>query len=393
MPPRAERFENPACGPVWAAFLALAEGDKHLMLEALRDHLAVAEEERSGPAAVRQARLVAALRECAAILNHSPSVEEYRRLRSEREGLHWPPDGSIRRWAGGTWNVALKLARLDAVPDEDVLVVELGPTFAAAEATAALQQCALELKQVPALSAYLSWVRREDVRRRPGRRPRSVLVFQRLFGSYSAALVAAGLEGSPGRPGALPDGIATRSVRSYRWTDDQLGESLRAIAEMVGGPPTVQLYVHMRQGLINDAHEEGRSLALPSYSAYHHRFRVWDNALVAAGLRPRGGRGVSSVPRPVSRLGPGRRYPDEDILAAIRVCWMEIGEPFTSPRYSEWRDEQQRADEIAGRRVQRVPSYDAIWGRFGSWDAGVAAALDLSDDDDPEPGDGAPAHS
>lgn len=388
MPPRAERFENAACGPVWAAFLALPEGDKHLMLRALREHLAVTEE-RTGPTAVRQARLVAALRECAEILGHSPSVKEYRTLQRGREGL-WPPDGTIRRWVGGLWNDALQVARLDAVPDADVLIIEHGPQFTAEEAVAALRHCAQELKQVPVLSSYLSWARREDVRRRPGRRPKTVAVFQRLFGSHPGALVAAGLEGAPGRLGPLREGVAIRSVRGYRWTDEQLAEALRETAEIVGGSPTVQVYIHVRTKRIDEAHRQGRSLALPSYSAFHSRFRCWDAALAAADLPTRGGRGVASVPRRPGPPGTGRRYSDEDIFAAIRVCWMEIGEPFSSPRYTEWRAGQQEADTAAGRRVRRIPSYHVIWGRFGSWEAGVAAALDLpAEDDDFETREGA----
>lgn len=377
-PARAERFANPVCEPLWAAFLTLPEGDKHLFLEEVQRHL-VQGEDRVGLAGTRNALLVGALRECAQALGHSPSIKEYRAYRRETDD-RLPPDASIRRWAGGSWNDALLRARLDAEVEPDVLVVDLGPAFTAQEAIHAIRDCAREGGVVPVLTDYLSWARREDVRRRPGRRPRTVAVFQRLFGGWLPALVAAGLESRPGHESPLPDSIQVRHGRGYRWSDEQLADTLRAAARDIGRVPTVQAFSHYRQRRLDAAHAEGKAIALPSYTAFLARYRQWDVALVAAGLEARGGRAVHSIPG--RRRGGRRRIPDEEMIAAIRLCWMEIGEPFTPPRYRDWRLGVLARDEAEGRRPRRIPSYHSIWGRFGTWDAAIDAALTLDEDDE-----------
>jgi hypothetical protein len=57
---------------------------------------------------------------------------------------------------------------------------------------AALGECTSDLGHVPSLTEYLGWAHRPDVRERPGRRPRSYKVFERL-GGFRTALTAAGL--------------------------------------------------------------------------------------------------------------------------------------------------------------------------------------------------------
>ena len=76
---------------------------------------------------VRVRRAIAALREAAEILGRSPSVGDYRRLQAERRELDWPPDGSLRKWLGGSWNDCLARAHLEAVADGDALVAQMGP--------------------------------------------------------------------------------------------------------------------------------------------------------------------------------------------------------------------------------------------------------------------------
>lgn len=381
------------CAPLWAAFLTLPEGDKHLFLEEVQRHLVQADE-RVGLSALRDSLLTGALRECAQALGHSPSIKEYRTYRRETDD-RLPSDGSIRRWAGGSWNEALLRARLDAEVEPDVLVIDLGPAFTAEEAIQAMRDCATEGGVVPTLIDYLSWARREDVRRRPGRRPRTVAVFQRLFGGWLPALVAAGLEARPGHESPLPDSIQVRVGRGYRWNDEQLAETLRAAARDLGRVPTVQAFSHYRQRRLDAAHAQGKAIALPSYTAFLARYRQWDVALVAAGLEARGGRSVHSIPgRP---RGGRRRIPDEEMFASIRLCWMEIGEPFTAPRYMDWRLGVLARDRAEGHRPRRIPSYHSIWGRFGTWDVAVDVALALDEDDEDdaaleegEPEDGGP---
>ena len=99
----------------------------------------------------------------------------YERLRCElgRKG-DWPPESSIRRFVGGTWNDALRRAALDPVADGDALRTQLGGRLTPEECAAAVRECSEETRDpLPTYSSYIAWCRRPDVRRRPGRRPHS----------------------------------------------------------------------------------------------------------------------------------------------------------------------------------------------------------------------------
>jgi hypothetical protein len=116
-PPRTKKFVSPEAEIVWPAIKALDEASKHELLGRLGDHLAVAEDDRT-PQGQRIARAVGALREAHRLFeaegNQGPlTVEVFRRLRVEHPEAGWPPDSSIRRWLGGSWNDALRRARLE----------------------------------------------------------------------------------------------------------------------------------------------------------------------------------------------------------------------------------------------------------------------------------------
>lgn len=95
----------------------------------------------------------------------------------------WPPDSSIRRWLGGSWNDALRAARLEALPDGDAIKVHLGGALTADEIIAALRLCAEHLGHVPTFTDYRHWACRPDVVQLAGRRPRSQPPIDRVFGS------------------------------------------------------------------------------------------------------------------------------------------------------------------------------------------------------------------
>jgi hypothetical protein len=85
-----------------------------------------------------------------------------------------PDDRCIRRWLGaGSWNDALRRAHLERLTDGDVVVFPHGRIYLAEEAKAALLDCAADLGHVPSYPEYMAWTNRPDVRRRPGRRPKS----------------------------------------------------------------------------------------------------------------------------------------------------------------------------------------------------------------------------
>jgi hypothetical protein len=198
--PRRGLFKDPAAVPVWAGITALDEATQHEVLKELRVRL-VAFDTRPGDVNKKRAKAIAALHHAAARLGgKSPTITEYRRLLSDNPGLDWPSDGAIRRALGagtkggeGDWNAALDQANLEAVPDTMAALPALGPKLTDEELIAALQECARDLGETPTTSSYMQWVRRPDVRRRPGRRPRSIQVFQSAFATWVAAKEAAGM--------------------------------------------------------------------------------------------------------------------------------------------------------------------------------------------------------
>jgi hypothetical protein len=137
------------------------------------------------------------------------------------------------------------------------------------------------------------------------------------FGSWNAALAAAGLEPHPHTPA---------------YTSDQLLEALRALAAELGRPPrTTEL--------------RGRP-DLPSPSTYRLHFGSWSAALRAAGLEPRRGWG-------------DRTYSDQELLDDLRALAAELGR---SPTQAEM---LARPD---------LPTPATYRNRFGSWSAAQRAA-------------------
>ena len=107
---------------------------------------------------------VAALREVADILGHSPSVKEYRSVRERLPELGLPPEGNVRRWLGGGWNDCLTRALLDAVAETDSPSRPIGKNdyYEDEQVLSALRECATDLASI----------HRFSVGRRLGRRPK-----------------------------------------------------------------------------------------------------------------------------------------------------------------------------------------------------------------------------
>ena len=373
-PPRTKRFNDPEAEVVWPAILMLPEAAKHELARRLGEHLAIAED-RTTPQGERVARAVTALRE--ALTRHHAgggtgplSVEAFRALRACHPDHGWPPDASIRRWLGGSWNDALRRARLETVPGGDVLTIRPGGMFTADEVVAAATACADELGVIPSLGIYIAWARRPDVLSRPGRRPMSQAAFDRLWpgGGWSGCLRAAGLIGDG--PDGLPavDGLARPSA--YRFTPAQVEAALQACAKDVGGSPRSTQYIAWRQSRL----AADPSRPLPSYNVISRLTGgSWDDALEACGLPRLGGRRTGSAGR-ILRRSRKPRFDDPTLLSLLREAYEAKGEPFTSTAYKQWRSEQQVRDR-AERRLRALPSYDVFWKRFGDWETARRTAL------------------
>ena len=375
-PPRGELFADPGARAVWAAIQALDPADQHDVLTELQALLAVAHIEGSVEK-TKLTRAVAALREAAQILGHSPSISEYEGIRKAKPELGWPPDGSLRRWFGRvSWNECLKRAHLDAHPDGDIVVRSLGPKLSPDEITEALKVCSEEIcaDRPPAFNEYLAWARRQDVKVRPGRRPLSQGPFERVFGSYRNAVAASGLIAEHE---AVQDPVTGR-VRSasYFISDEEIKSAILEVEETIGHTPRSTEYVRERDAVIRDSLKTGKPRTLPSLNAIFRRFRSWDGALTAAGLEPLGGRTTS---KGRLNLPHGPLYSDEDILETLRRAYAEIEPPFTTSRFIAWR-RKQLAESPSGEALwlpRRVPSWEVVHQRFGSWAEAVRRALDL----------------
>lgn len=140
---------------------------------------------------------------------------------------------------------------------------------------------------------------------------------RRLFGTWSAAIQAAGL--SP------------HKSKSARWTDAAILSALRGWASARGAPRA------------SDWSAPGADH--PTRALVTRRFGSWDNALRAAGLHP---------------TPPDRRWSEERIILALNT-WAK-----TNRRVPEARDWERAGPDHPG-RVH-------VWKRFGAWDAALHAA-------------------
>jgi hypothetical protein len=304
------------------------------------------------------------------------AYEDLRKVHGRRLG--WPPAGTIVRWFAGTWNDALRGAGLDSVPDGDALVRELGAAFTAEEVLDAVRAYATEIGDpLPTLTGYLRWARHPKVRARPGRRPSTQSVFDRLFGGWRNVLVTAGLARDDGVGGvghSVHSNGGGRKVflrSGYGYSEDQYRGALREIAERLGHSPTTGEYTCEREKLLAEEHANGLpSRAFPSPASHQKRIARWD--LIDAGLEPVRGRRRK---RGGGKRANGRSVTEQEILVALREGFTALGHPFTARGYAIWRREQIERDRAAG-RYRRLPSYAPIQDRYSTWAQACQAALD-----------------
>ena len=364
LPRRGERFADAVLNAIWAAILALPVAMQHLLLDELRNLLGRNDER--GSHAARQQVAISTLRECAELLGRSPSVGDYRSLKAQHPEFNWPADSTLRMWLGGSWNDCLRAARLEAVPDGDVVVSQWGQAITREEAIGALQTCAKELGTIPTLHTYLNWTRRPDVVRRSGRNPQSQGPFIRIFGGFPQAIIAAGLTSEDSAENATRR--ERLRVASYFITDQICTEALVRVADKLGRSPRVRDYIRAREALLDadpTDKDAGPLQALPAPSTIQKRFGTWDAALEAAGLEPLGGRSTGIK----GRRGQHRKGPQiktEEVVVCLIEAYEAKGDPFTGAAYRAWRTEQIERDREE-RRLRRIPSYDVIWSRFGNW--------------------------
>lgn len=180
-------------------------------------------------------------------------------------------------------------------------------------------------------------------------------VVYRLFGSWPAALIAAGLDSPPPGPPQRKDG----------WDHEAIVDAILEWAERFGEPPAA---VDWNPALARARGEHARADLFeaerprwPVQAAVRHHCGSWNAALQAATQRTTVAGLKRSAPRPA--IAPERAHSDAwsaaEVLAAIRAHRDEHGR---APTYDEW-----APGDPAGRR----PSTRTVLRIFGSWSAAV----------------------
>jgi hypothetical protein len=117
---------------------------------------------------------VMSLRTADEVLGRPPTQYEYRRLAAELRELDLVPDGTLRRWLGGSWSQCLARALLDTVSEGDFVTLCEGDLFQEAELVEAIRTYMAEHDgRIPTFSQLMIWTHMPSVRARPGRRPLS----------------------------------------------------------------------------------------------------------------------------------------------------------------------------------------------------------------------------
>jgi hypothetical protein len=368
LPPRLSQFADPVGDVVWAAVSALSPAEQQVLYKRLRDHLGD-ELLSENAVSARVHRAIEGLRRASELLGHSPSINEYRRLRESRPEEQLPPDGSIRSALGsGGWNHALRGARLDSVADGDVMGANLGTRLTDVECLAALRACAEDLGMVPSASLYRSWAARSDVRRRmPGRRPMTITPIVRHFGNFSSGLAAAGLIRDETSAMTLANGVVR--MGDGRVTDDQIAAALQEVRDRLGHGPRSNAYGFVREQIIRETAAAGDPRTIPSVPTLIYRYGSWNRALEKFGMEPFEAR---SDVKPFTPREHNRRlmvFSEEEMLAAIREAAesVEKGPKLGLQDYVLWRKaEIDRSLRETG-TARRLPAPETIRTHLGSW--------------------------
>lgn len=353
------RFESVETEIVWAAVERLDVAAKHALLDELANELFVEPHLRKAGPATREARAVLALREAAAILGHSPSINEYIELSGQHRENRWPHPSRIRRWLGSnSWNRALERAGLESVTTDAIIRERRGSNFTDDQLIEALRLAGEEFGGAPTFEEYNHWARRPDIVAKHGLVPRSVATFISAFGSWTGACIAAGLRDSEVL--ITKRGVVRYAAHAYEQAEAI--EALQFAATKIGRTPTVGEYNELRKIVQAGASDSDRR-TLPSVTVIKRLLeRDWDKACLAAGLEDPG----KSVSAPFS---------DEELIG-FAVEALEEGFD-TAASYETWRSELRRKAEEAGQKPRRLASAVAIRKRLGGWQRVRARAEEI----------------
>jgi len=368
-PPRLKRFVHPEAELLDRAIAQVDPAIQHDILDLLAQRLL--DSSLNVLTHTRDARAITSLRDAHRELGASPSIKQYRRLRLDRPDLDLIPDGHIRRWLGNVgWNKCLERAHLDAVSDGDFATRGLGGVFSDDELETAARECFEDLGGVvPSWTQYYMWAARPDVQARLGRRPKSPNPFQRR-GGLPAILHQLGLA-SPAPVTVRADGVVRPAKYSYAREDFRA--ALCEVATALGGTAPRQIDYRRERNRIQQASGSGHApRLLPCPTVIIKRYGTWAAALADAGLD-----GGAAKEPPVFSQSGNTQYSDDDYTSILKQAFDDLGEPFTSGRYTRWREQQRRKQRVAGIRTSRyfLPTVSAFTRRFGGWQRACRVAL------------------
>jgi hypothetical protein len=215
----------------------------------------------------------------------------------------------------------------------------------------ALRACAGELGVVvPSAAQYEAWRMASP----SGVGAPTIAQLRRACGSWSKALVllSDAPEADPTRRRLLlahgrrfSEEAALRAVRKYlAWLPkDEL--------------PTLSRYLEWASCVPRD--EDGRTRVPSKDEPFIRLFGSWIGALRAAGVEP--------SRMHVRRARRARRFTRDDVLAALRAAFAELGEPLSRLRYDAWVRERDRQAGDEGSRFPPAPLSATISNELGGW--------------------------
>ena len=367
--PHWQRFDRKEVEVCWAAIETLDIADKLTLLRELATEVAAAGAKR-GNEYEKVVAAVMSLRTADEVLGRPPTQYDYRRLRAELPELNLVPDGTLRRWLGGDWNQCLTRALLDTVSEGDFVTLCEGDQFSEEELVEAIRMYMAEHEgRIPTFSQLMIWTHMPSVRAQPGRRPLSNAPFRRL-GGYPAVLERNGIVSKDARRFDLRGRMLPLA---WRFTDEELRAAVNDIAREPGDPPREADYRDAReaQRIRVAAGNASAETILPAVSTLKKRFGpTWADVLEAAGQpRVEAMRAARAPPRH-SRV----RWNRDPLVEAVKKAWVDIGEPFTKPAYTSWR---QRKLKLAAENDEplRIPHAEVICRTFGGWPEACDACL------------------
>lgn len=280
-----------------------------------------------------------------------PSVRQYDEWRrTVAAGRAAPSSGQIRR-RFGSWR-----ASQEAVfgrPGADPLRRRLGPArvaFTRDEAIAGLKRFIVENPGAPITKrTYLRWARFACARERAARLPTSGDPFLRLFGSFTDAVIAAGIPvanpmpGGPSRPGHF-------AARSRQALEEFIVEC--------GAPVTQPRYDRWRTRQA----AAGVLPVAPTTNTVVRAFGTWTTAVTLVA-------GAQATNR---THGRGREYTDRELLGGLRACARATGRRPTLSSYRAYRARRAEAGE-------QLAAPETIRSRLGLWSEAVDRALNDPD--------------